>query len=581
MQIDNDKIKKNTCLYFSLLGIYFLFMYYLSQGKINIFSYEIFAAILLIVLGQYFFRSKQMYWLVVGVFNIFVLSVLFLRDFQDIDIARNNIANSICLVVCMSNLMVILPNFFSHRWHRTFIAAILWGSSFFGVGLFWFYYLSETTWLSYEALLAIMQTNFNETSSYIQIHACISHLLLLLALISVIVILCRVVYYSGGLLQHGKIHIFLLCLYIVSNLLILHQTYNKNYYTEPFVDAYRVLKEYKKFRATNDMRNVMVKQSDIIADKTNGLYVLVIGESQTRKHMSTYGYHKPTTPWLDKMSQYNGTLIFSNGYSCHTHTVPALSYALTEKNQYNNLEVSQAISLVDVARAAGFKVVWLSNQAQYGVYETPISVIADAADEKIFISDRVGSTRFYDGALIKELNSISISDRTLLIVHLMGCHEKYLDRYPSKIEAFSENNDIDCYDNAIYYNDLVMKELYENVQGYSNFKGLIYFSDHGEDVEDNLGHNSGNFRPVMSEIPLYMIFSKLYINENGEQYNQLMKARDYMFTNDLLYNTMLGIMGIHYVGHEEQCNDLSNSNYDTDEQRFYTLHGKVMIKDLK
>ena len=142
-------------LVFQFVGnIFFVYVLPLARENKYIFIWN-FCSHFINSVRSIFFRSKQMYWLVVGVFNIFVLSVLFLRDFQDIDIARNNIANSIGLVVCISNLMVILPNFFSHRWHRTFIAAILWGSSFFGASLFWLYYLSETTWLSYEALLAI------------------------------------------------------------------------------------------------------------------------------------------------------------------------------------------------------------------------------------------------------------------------------------------------------------------------------------------------------------------------------------------------------------------------------------------
>ena len=176
------------------------------------------------------------------------------------------------------------------------------------------------------------------------------------------------------------------------------------------------------------------------------------------------------------------------------------------------MNTEQASSIIDVAKAAGYNVIWLSNQIKYGLYDTPTSVIADAASEQFFTSDSIENTYNYDDALLKKLNSFDLSGKTLLIVHLMDCHSDYKDRYPSQMKKFEGDNIIDQYDNAVYYNDNFMNGLYENVMNQPNFKGLVFFSDHGEDVEDNLGHNCGNFRPVMAKIPLYMIFSPSYIS---------------------------------------------------------------------
>ena len=578
MQIN---VKRNIIIYFFLMVVCAFFISYLSENKVNAFTVKVFGVNMLIVLGSCFYRVQRFYWLTFGVLSVFVLSVLCLREFPDIDMGCNDIVNSISLVICTINLMVMLPNFISNKCCRVILAVSTWGCTFLGAALFWMYYFSEKTWLGYDAILAIMQTNSGEAGSYIQTHINVYILLLLFILFIVIFVLCRAVYYDGGILLRNKISVVMLCIFIILNLLVVGDTYNKNYYLRPFWDAYKMLKEYKQFRFSSDMRNVMIKQSEILSDDKDGLYVLVIGESTTRTHMSAYGYSRQTTPWLNTISQDENTLLFTNAYSCHVHTVPVLSYALTEKNQYNDVDAAQAASLVEIAKAAGYKVVWLSNQAQYGVFETPISVIADAADEKIFISDLVGNTRYYDGALIKWLDEINTSGKTLLVVHLMGCHEKYIDRYPSEMAAFSEDTNVDSYDNAVFYNDIVMKELYENVNQHSNFRAMIYFSDHGEDVEDNLGHNSGNFKPVMAKIPLYMIFSPTYIRDMGGRYRQLEKAKGYMFTNDLIYNTLLGIMGIHYRGHDEPWNDLTNSNYNNNEDRFSTLYGRVMINDIK
>jgi len=46
-----------------------------------------------------------------------------------------------------------------------------------------------------------------------------------------------------------------------------------------------------------------------------------------------------------------------------------------------------------------------------------------------------------------------------------------------------------------------------------------------------------------------------------------------MFTNDLVYNYMLSILGIYDETSYEDTNDLTNANYNGKESRFRTLHG--------
>ena len=108
--------------------------------------------------------------------------------------------------------------------------------------------------------------------------------------------------------------------------------------------------------------------------------------------MSAYGYDKKTTPWLDGMETNDNFIKFTNVYSCHTQTVPVLTYALTSKNQYNNIALQNAISVLDVAKACNIKTAWLSNQVHYGGYDTPVSVIANTTQQKKYIHNNTGLT---------------------------------------------------------------------------------------------------------------------------------------------------------------------------------------------
>ena len=275
-------------------------------------------------------------------------------------------------------------------------------------------------------------------------------------------------------------------------------------------------------------------------------------------------------------------LLFEHAYACQVQTVPALTYALTAKNQYNSLQLKNAVSLIDIARAAGYQTVWLSNQVRYGGWGTPITVIAEEADQKIWINSHQGDTldtEYYDGELINRMEEIKSPEKMLIVVHLMGNHISYHSRYPSEFENFKGQGKRSEYDNSILYNDHVMKLLYEKLCTWKDFKGLLYFSDHGEDITTGKSHNPDTFVFEMSYIPMYMYFTPAYRQENEKKFEMLRTVRSRYFTNDLIFNTMLGIMDIRNDAFYEAENDLTSGTYNGDVNRFKTLYGKKSIAE--
>lgn len=317
-----------------------------------------------------------------------------------------------------------------------------------------------------------------------------------------------------------------------------------------------------------------------IENDTKGVYVLVIGESQNRGNMSAYGYNRLTTPWLESVKSNSNFILFENVYSCHTHTVPVLTYALTAKNQYNDLNLAQSISLLEVAEAAGFETVWISNQVKYSAWDTPITVIADEANQQFWHNKNVGEktvTNHYDLKLVESIEKIKMSDKMLIVFHLMGNHGSYRERYPKEFRMFTSSKVLDEYDNSILYNDHVMQNLFDKVRVLPNFKGLVYFADHADAVKQNLGHDASRYVPEMTHVPMYMYFSDSYRDENPEKFNCLESAKGFIFTNDLIFNTMLSIMDVRIDSVYEEQNDIISDKYDATAQRFRTLYGKKKI----
>ena len=353
-----------------------------------------------------------------------------------------------------------------------------------------------------------------------------------------------------------------------------------------------VLKQYKEYGKAKEKRMKALKQLKGLSVKPGqgGLYVLVIGESETRDHMHAYGYRRENTPWLSAAIRDKGTLLFRNAYSNHTHTVPVLTYALSDKNQYNEIKLSKAYSVMEIAKAAGYKTFWISNQIKYSAWDTPTAEMASTADREIWLNGNAGETsltQFYDEEIAKRIDEINTgNDENIFIVcHLMGCHGSYSDRYPEQFDKFNGEKFRDTviqYDNCVYYNDYVLKKIYEAVSKQKNFKAMVYFSDHGEEPDKDKGHEASKFTWQMARIPLVMFFSESYVRGSDRIFQSLSENRDKYWTNDLLYNALVTIMGIQNVPNADDNLNLASDKYNMERSQLKTLHRqKSLIEDTR
>ena len=84
----------------------------------------------------------------------------------------------------------------------------------------------------------------------------------------------------------------------------------------------------------------------------------------------------------------------------------------------------------------------------------------------------------------------------------------------------------------------------------------------------------------MTYIPMYLYVSDSYKKDNINIFNNLYKNKDSYFTNDLLFNLILGILNIKISDIYEKDNDITGTNYNNNFNRFKTLHGKKNIKKI-
>lgn len=453
-------------------------------------------------------------------------------------------------------------------------------------GSLWAYYIAMHTLLTSDIILALAQTNGDESLEYVQAHADVwwaAAAVLCLALVGIFIALLKGV--RAGSCRHFRgrfacgIFLFVVSLYDLVNA-IPEIPYMA---TSVLKVTGRQLQQFELYSKRTHERAARLAQVDGISIQKNfgGIYVLVLGESANRDHLQLYGYERANTPFLKALSAEDSTFYFTRAYSSFPQTVPALTYALTGKNQYNSYDLAESFSIIEIAKKAGFKVIWLSNQRKIGVYETPISVISSAADEEIWLNNTAKMySLFYDADLLTHFPDLGAEENALVVVHLMGSHERYAERTPDDYKIYEGSKDprIDAYDDSVRYTDQNLQRIYAKLKDHPRFKAMIYVSDHGEDLDTLFDHNPANFTFPMVRIPLLIKVSDSYAADHRQVTRELRRHHESVWSNDLLYELMCGLMGIRGMPQYEPRFDLSSPSYRMTEKNVTTMHGQYPVR---
>lgn len=477
-----------------------------------------------IALASRVYIERKVYFCQISLLFLLANSIFLIKLVLGNFIGLSSVKNYANFSIALLNLALLLPMLFEKHVIRSVLRFIFLAVILLPVFVILGYYSVTSTVFAPDTLLAIAQTNIQEAIEYAKDNfSCKTIFLIILANASVFFVAIK----NTQKILWNKYNLFLV-LFCITACLVGVYKYRDNIITDIPKQASKTLAQYKNFsKERTDRKDNMSKL--LLSHKPEaGVYVLVIGESQNRAHMQAYNYHRATTPWLDSMKNDKNMLLFTKAYSCHTHTVPTLLYALTAKNQYNNIAVKNAVSVLEVAEAAGFETVWLSNQVKYSAWDTPVTSIASEANQQKWINSTLGestNTDYFDGKLIEELEKIKITDKMLIVMHLMGNHGSYEQRYPKAFEKYDGKNTIDKYDNSIIYNDYVISQVYKRARKIPNFKGLVYCSDHADAIDKNLSHDAAQFDFDMTHIPLYIYLSDSYIQNNSAKYKSLEKQK--------------------------------------------------------
>jgi len=359
--------------------------------------------------------------------------------------------------------------------------------------------------ISASALFVFFETNVNEASEFLSSYFNVSLLVVSISFIVVIAIYVlklrplKILNAKASLLQ------YIVVLGIAACSLFLLYTKGKEQSL-----IFNISKSYKEYKAAKaDLKKDLAQPksnaiTDVISDNSPEIGVIIIGESTTRWHMELYGYVRKTNPLLTEIK--DELSVFNNVISPSVMTIESLEKVLTMKT-LDNPKPKSNFSVVQLANAANYTTHWISNQQPVGFTESIPTLIGQAANHKKFLATDDYVYTIYDEALLPELEHTlkTAKGKQLIFIHLIGAHRVYNKRYPDKFKVFKEpvenqfsdraSTFINDYDNAVLYNDFIVRSVIETVRKTQKDSFVMYFSDHGDDVFDTqnfVGHFGGN-----------------------------------------------------------------------------------------
>jgi glucan phosphoethanolaminetransferase (alkaline phosphatase superfamily) len=343
---------------------------------------------------------------------------------------------------------------------------------------------------------------------------------------------------------------------------------------------------YEKFHATYPLNmliavNEFVKQKQAVADIAEStalfkfsarqtdipaqrqIYVLVIGETLRPDRLQLNGYNRATTP---RLSGTKNVISYTNMVSPWAWTRMSVPVILSRKSATDQRYFPTETSIVAAFKEAGFSTAWLSTQSPLGVHDSSIALHASEADQVQYLNP-VGYKKegFYDDILLPAFERVlqQNEQKQLIVLHTLGSHFSYADRYPQAFDLFTpsgkgqsismhdQNSRVllnNAYDNSVAYTDFILFNLIKQLEQSQSISSLFYVSDHGENIFDGQCNKSGHGHNTERDYRVASILwtSELY-NLNYPQKKSLAEQRrEQPLMTSNVFHSLLDLAGIEY-----------------------------------
>lgn len=309
-------------------------------------------------------------------------------------------------------------------------------------------------------------------------------------------------------------------------------------------------------------------------DEMREAYILIIGETSRADNWQILGYDRGTNPRLSKRQDVlaaGGAMSESNT----THKSVPMLLSPVDATNFND-EIYRTKSLISAFKEAGYATAYISNQRYNRSF---IDFFSEESDTAIFIREQLGENMkpntqpFYDVDLlpiVKEILSKN-KNKQLIVLHTYGSHFNYKDRYDKQdarftpddyTEAMKSERDrlINAYDNTIVATDRLISECINLLDSLDNTSaGLLYTSDHGEDIFDNGSSRFLHASPLPTYFQLHVPMIGWFSSEYQDIFSDNYKAAVNNFSKEISTSRSFCPTALQMAGIETEKSDTTAS----------------------
>lgn len=450
--------------------------------------------------------------------------------------------------------------------------------------------------LSYDAAVAISQTNFAEALSYVLATV---HFFgwVVVALFTALVVVLQPNRPMSFMYKNKWIHQIALYAALV---IVAVSIFKVNYHV--------INRHYNFFyimEATNDYHNKVMQMSKVFAERAkildrerittefHGNVIFVLGETTSRFALSAFGYHRQTTPLLEKRIENNQAIAFKDVITPYTVTSIAVPHIISmmDYRKGQDINTPSAFDLLSIIKRAGFFTWWLSNQSRSSFNGNAVPIFGEQANVFVFKNQNIenGARADYDEVLlpyIKDaIDNKTIANNKFIIAHIMGSHTPYNARYPlglkgsfdDETKEFYGNNASDYdtvseFENTVLYTDKVLDTIYTYMDNNSQPYVMVYFSDHGEPFMKGKVHGPASSSMAEFNVPFVVYVNKAFKDMYPAKYQAILNAKDKPFNTEYFTHTMLDLLDVNF-SYRDDTKSLFSDNYSIGKRT--SLHGKI------
>lgn len=248
--------------------------------------------------------------------------------------------------------------------------------------------------------------------------------------------------------------------------------------------------------------------------------VLILGEASRASSWEIAGGDHGTTPRLGKRQ---GLLVFRDVLAPANATNLSLPLLLTRATHEAREHAMRETGLIGMFHEVGFQTWWISNQPLGSGGFGPIHLWTSLADS-VWLSSRGEALQATaDDVLLEPFRRATRSEarKILVVVHLLGSHWRYSERYPKSEEHFkpayrgtsfpgpSDTLTLrNAYRNSIRVTDRVLDSILSIVLESGRDGVVAFVSDHGENLLDDGREAILHVRaePTLQEVRVPMLF---------------------------------------------------------------------------